>query len=277
MDNFFETYLEWIIEKYNDGDNINDILTSGYTANTGTYYCPNNNCSLYVLASIETYLAYAEGAAGINLNSCCLNINANVGTYLNFAAAVNGFNVGYCCLTNNFCLESNVSQQNIAILLDKGIIEQGSSSEINNTNLCYLFDRLNQEEYSELQVLEISSSILDKGIVIWCCNGIISAISADEYIRLSENCETCFFRWFSSVGQSQFDACNTTSVFWPELVTESSDLQIGDLVYDRFGNPFDGNNNWFRLELNCVNSLELVFVVQINNNGEIIDIGCPTI
>ena len=31
MDNFFETYVDWLIQKINDGEDIYDIINSGYT------------------------------------------------------------------------------------------------------------------------------------------------------------------------------------------------------------------------------------------------------
>lgn len=196
MDNFFETYLEWIIEKYNDGENISDILTSGYTANTGTYYCPNNDCSFYVLASIETFLKFAEQVGDIsgNISGCCTNVKAYVETYLNFVEAVDGRNINYCCLQNKFCIESNFSPQNVDgfdSVLGRGVVELGSSSQIYNTNLCYLFDRLYEEGYLENDIYGMFIDILDKGITIWCYEGIIYAFAVEEF-NICRELGTCF-------------------------------------------------------------------------------------
>ena len=295
MDNFFEEYLEWIIDKYNDGENINDILTSGYTANTGTYYCPE--CQ-YVLASVQTYLIYA---GVLNLTDpevpydygCCINVMASLDRYLQWAESF-GYTqsqavpaIGYseqtnrefpfCCNTNKFCLESNFSPQNMDFILGVGVVEQSSSSEIYDTNLCYLFDRLNQEEYSESQVFEIFSSILNYGIIILCCNGVISAIPQEKYLVSYEGCDVCIFTWNTPTyeGQSQIDACSSPSIGGFKLYSGNINLQIGDIIYydGTLTVPFNGNDNWFNLDALCV-AVDSI-VVQINNNGEIIDIGCP--
>ena len=291
MNNFFEEYLEWIIDKYNDGENINDILTSGYTANTGTYYCPE---CMYILTSIETYSAVSEGLglrkkdeAGYYLD-CCLNVITNIEgnsamyNILNIEVSELGepsnLSIPYCCNTNKFCLESNFSPQNMDFLLGVGVVEQSSSSEIYGTNLCYLFDRLYDEDYSESVVYDIFYAILNNGIYIWCCDGVISANSYDNYITMLDNCEVCSIRWNVPTldGQSQNDACNLPDPLVGPLFSYNNILNIGDIIYydGMLSVPFNGNDNWFSLTQLCPES-ELVFVAQINNNGEIIDIGCP--
>lgn len=180
MDNFFETYLEWIITQYNDGENINDILNSGYTANTETYYCPGE-CGVYGLAKVNTI--YCE--AGFeqvcpDYSGCCVNITASKDKIVQYLDIV-GFPPNPCCTNDKFCIETNFSPQNINNILNYGVVEIGSCSEIYNTNLCYLFQRLYDEGYSETEVYNIFIVILDIGIMIWCYDGVIYGKSNSFY------------------------------------------------------------------------------------------------
>lgn len=158
MNNFFETYLDWVIEQYNNGEDIVDILSSGYTASTETYYCPE--CA-YTLANVETYLIYA------------VTLGSDEPTKV-------------CCTPNKFCSETNFSPQYMYGLLDVGVIEQSSTSEIYNTNLCYLYDRLFSEDYPELEIFDIVIEILNNGIIIWCYENTIYVNTIKEYLTCTE-------------------------------------------------------------------------------------------
>ena len=180
MDNFFETYLEWIITQYNDGQNINDILNSGYTANTETYYCPGE-CGVYALAEVEGI--YCEGESGLvcpDYSGCCVNVTASKEKIISFLELIGSPNP--CCTNDKLCIETNFSPQNIRnILVSYGVVEINSSSEIYNTNLCYLFERLYNEGYSETQVYNIFIAILNIAIMIWCYDGVIYGKSYLSY------------------------------------------------------------------------------------------------
>lgn len=179
MDNFFETYLEWVIEQFNNGENINSILNSGYTANTETYYCPE--CSQYILASVETLICeVGEGQVCPDYSNCCINVSANKDSYLFFTELVANSNP--CCTQDKFCLETNLFPESIINLLKTGIVEISSTSEIFNTNLCYLFEQLNLQGFDEKVFFEICYGILDFGIVIWCYEGVIYANSMVNYL-----------------------------------------------------------------------------------------------
>ena len=178
MNNFFETYLEWIITQYNDGETINDILNSGYTANTNTYYCPDE-CGVYGLMGAET--GYCEGPFECpDYIGCCINLTMSFEEYVNYTESNRETNP--CCTNDKFCIETNFSPENINNLLNYGVVEIGSSSEIYNTNLCYLFERLYDEGYTETEVYDIFIAILDIGIMIWCYDGVIYGDSYSSYV-----------------------------------------------------------------------------------------------
>jgi hypothetical protein len=190
MDNFFESYINWIIFNFN-GENINDILNSGYTANTGTYYCPE--CSPYILSSVNELIQYASVVGYETFSACCLNFTASIGKFIIYSESSGTDIINSCCTQDKFCLESNLSNISpgslLSILASRGVVELGSSSEIYNTNLCYLFEQLYSAELSNFDILNIFVGILDNGIVIWCYEGIIYANSVQEYLS-----------WYEAVG-----------------------------------------------------------------------------
>jgi hypothetical protein len=187
MDNFFVTYLDWIIEQYNDGENIIDILNSGYTANTGTYYCPE--CSPYILTSGQVFFNYGDAVGFQTFSECCLNFTSNNNKYLLLTESSGGTIFNSCCTQDKQCLESNLSNigpEYLIQVLQQAVAELGSSSEIYNTNLCYLFERLYSEGFEALDVYNIFVSILNQGIVIWCFDGIIYAYTVENYLAQLE-------------------------------------------------------------------------------------------
>jgi hypothetical protein len=170
--------LEVLVNALDDG-----ILTS---SGTGSICCPV--CGPYVLASVETFLKYAE-ATGIS-NSCCTNVRASVETYLKYSEATGGS--GAC--SNGFSAEStalldNLSGEDRNIILDKGIVESGAlnpdlSSSISDLTAMVL--AFVDSTYNEEQLVEILAVLLDKGIVVSCFPGEIIIASVETYLKWAE-------------------------------------------------------------------------------------------
>lgn len=180
-------------------------------------------CGPYVLASVETYLKFAEAVGrtqspypdnpceAILNNDCCTNVFASVETYLKYAEAVgctqsapipNGpsspSSTNNCTGCNNgfaeelqTLIDSDSDPNFEDRLLDKGVVESGSlnidlTSNISNLQaLVYaMFDA--QEGTNIETVPEIVDRILDKGIVLSCVKGQLALASVETYLKYAE-------------------------------------------------------------------------------------------
>jgi hypothetical protein len=169
--------LEVLVNALDDG-----ILTS---SGTGSICCPV--CGPYILASVETFLKYAE-ATGIS--DCCTNVRASVETYLKYAEAIGGS--GAC--SNGFSAEStalldNLSGEDRNSILDKGIVESGAlnpdlSSSISDLTAMVL--AFVDSTYNEEELVEMLAVLLDKGIVVSCFPGEIIVASVETYLKWAE-------------------------------------------------------------------------------------------
>lgn len=180
MSDFFVTYTDWIVDKLLDGENIDDILLSGYTGSSETYYCPD--CAQYVLALKESFITYVEGIGGYSgYSGCCLSVYATIENYLSYCESSGGCPVTPCCITDKFCLESNLGPDYLLPFIQNGVYELSNTSEVNKSNLCYLLTQLN-DNFDIVDVITYLSSILSNGIVIWCSDGNIYAETIGNYL-----------------------------------------------------------------------------------------------
>jgi hypothetical protein len=187
---------------------LDEILNKGIIQSNENFdlCCPDciqnmngNDVGIYVLASVETYLKFAE-AMGCTVNvgfigtcDCCTHIKASLQTYLQYAesAGVNPPNPEVPCSDNfNSCVNalfSGLTQIEIDGILDKGIIEYGSIS--GSSQLCRINDYaelVNSLTNNAVSTPEIIERILDKGIVISCLNDEIVITYVENWIQYAE-------------------------------------------------------------------------------------------
>jgi hypothetical protein len=179
MDNFFETYVDWLIQKINDGDDIYDIINSGYTESIGNYYCPVE-CP-YLFSSANEFYKYLENVGYGAISGCCFNFLGNMNLYLNLQEVIDNKDLNYCCPVDKFCLETQLTIEVMLFLIGEGIFELSSSSEIYNTNLCYLSEQL-FGSFETSVAEEILVNLLDMGIMIFCDGGNIRVLSVENYL-----------------------------------------------------------------------------------------------
>ena len=89
--------------------------------------------------------------------------------------------LNYCCPVDKFCLETQLTIEDMLILIDNGIFELSSSSEIYNTNLCYLSEQL-FGSFNPKEALDYLYFILNMGIMIFCDGGNIRDLSVENYL-----------------------------------------------------------------------------------------------
>ena len=170
----------------------------------------SNRVSVYAIASVETFLKFAEAlgftqraqpAASPLLSNfkeqtvatCCTHISASVETSLKFSEAFGNLpnNPTPSCPTNfNSCmntLKNSLTSEGVDRLLDKGIVEYGSLSGF--SQICRI------DEFIDLSIsldpqsatkAEIIDRILDKGLVISCCDDEIVIASIETWLKYAE-------------------------------------------------------------------------------------------
>jgi hypothetical protein len=174
----------------------------------------NDNVSIYVLASVETFLKFAD-AMGCTvipaipssteqpLSSsyagncqCCTHIVASVETELKLYEAYNYQDepntLPFCSDNFNDCVNnllSNETAETVDRILDKGIVEYGSIS--GTSKICQI------DQYIDLFIqtegidalsskAEIIDRILDKGFAISCHNDEITIASVETWLKFAE-------------------------------------------------------------------------------------------
>jgi hypothetical protein len=156
--------------------------------------CPDciiDGTSIYVLASVETYLKFAEAYGNLS-SACCTHLNASVETTLKFYEAVGSIpNIANCPTNFNECLsdlKSSLTAEGIDRILDKGIVEYGSLS--GQSQLCRFNEFVSQSV--ELDIAntstkaEVLDRLLDKGVVISCTDGEIIMASVETWLKWNE-------------------------------------------------------------------------------------------
>lgn len=190
--------IEWLFGKFtetigkgtnktNAQDAVDRILDKGIVMPDCDFCCPCPD-GTYVLASVETFLKWAEAVAPIEVPGRCCN---------EFSPAIEGF------------LDCHgQSAEGWDRLLDKGIVEWGLIE--NNSQLPYIFQWIDQILISggagSVSASEIIDRIIDKGIVIYCNEetGEIVIASVETYLKYAEAAdsgggETCCNNVFASV------------------------------------------------------------------------------
>lgn len=158
--------------------------------------CPT--CGPYVLASVETFLKFAEAedcTSGQGICNCCARVYASVETYLKYAEAVGNDGIADCQNNETFidCLEeiqSTYTEEEIDRLLDKGLVEYGSLGTPASTQLCllntFVLSSFNLQTVNPSSRPEILDRILDKGIVIDCNDGETVIAGIETYLKYKE-------------------------------------------------------------------------------------------
>jgi hypothetical protein len=202
---------------------IDRILDKGIVTSNETLdlCCPdcvqnmnNNNVSIYVLASVETFLNFAEqlGCTPVPAipNSteqpfsssyagncqCCTHIYASVETELKLYEAYSYQDepntLPFCSDNFNDCVNGllfNEAAETVDRILDKGIVEYGSIS--GTSKICQIeqyIDLFIQTEGIDAQSskAEIIDRMLDKGIVISCHNDEVIIASVETWLKSAE-------------------------------------------------------------------------------------------
>lgn len=167
-------------------------------------YVPNCNiccsdCGIYVLASVETYLIYAEAVGELNPD-CCLNLFASIETEAKYTEAASSSINNCCniefqdCFNKLYCWlnKPEGSVTNLDILLDKGLVEYGAFyDKCNNksiSGLCYISEFLKKN--CDLNIggyrYEFIELLLDSGIVISCEEDRVVITSIETYFQYLE-------------------------------------------------------------------------------------------
>jgi hypothetical protein len=156
--------------------------------------CPK--CGPYVLASVETFLKFADAWCIIDglacAVSCCINVYAGTITYEEYIDEMgqeytcqNGFAQETLALTSLFTTPAEQQR-----LLDKGIVEHGSLNEdltSNISNLKTMIQAFFASEYNESSLSEILDRILDKGLVVYCTADNVIIGSVETFLSYSDN------------------------------------------------------------------------------------------
>jgi hypothetical protein len=209
---------DFIIQKSSKESDISfDALRRGIIQPNTGFDLPDDG--VYVLSSVETYLKFAEAVGmtgdpytslypfGSTSSVYNVNVSASVETYLKYAEATNGsslnssyggtdFSENFISLINNTSYLDRTGISDAEFLdriLDKGIVEFGS---FNNKSKLDYYDvlknfNMNIEDYLKYStdgtyfpyILDI---ILDKGIVVYTFNGIMSISSVETSLKLIE-------------------------------------------------------------------------------------------
>lgn len=177
---------------------LDRLLDKGYVMPVGDsgICCPT--CGPYVLASVETFLKYAEavGLTGPEITEkCCTNAFASVETYLKYLEAVgtpNSCNNGFTQEVNTL-LDALGTPEAVDRVQDKGIVESGSvntdlSSSISDLQdlIEAMFSHPNNVNASFSSLAEILDRILDKGIVLYCDEENLVLASVETYLKFAE-------------------------------------------------------------------------------------------
>lgn len=161
------------------------------------YYNNSNLVFTYVLASIETYLKFAE-ALGVSLKNkfssenCCINAKATPEVMTQFLDTIgdenyvpcdNGYLEGFDGLLNLLDTQGKIR------LLEKGIVEENTLNEdftSNLPNFKTMVQTFKNSIYNYQSLSEIIDRILDKGLVISCDGENIIFASVEEYLKIAE-------------------------------------------------------------------------------------------
>ena len=172
----------------------------------------NISIDIYVLASVETYLKFAEAIGcttptpppamsgttkqlfgGGQGDDCCTHIYASVETELKFLGdAGDPYNDNLASCSDNFnqCVNTILSSFTITELTEikqTGIIEFGSIN--NSSKICKINEMINLYQQNSTTIInkfDVFSRILDIGIVICCYQNEIIIASVETWLKWAE-------------------------------------------------------------------------------------------
>jgi hypothetical protein len=210
-------------------DILNDFLGNGIVQSNENIElcCPdcsvflnNERFGVYVLASVETYLKYAEGtgcttpvpvpamsgtteqplgfteAEEIAINNaacnCCMHIFASVETELKLLEAIGGppYNQEEFCSENFIsCLNellSGITSDDYSRIIDKGIVEYNSF--FNSSQICLINQFINTMTTLDpaTSKIDLIDTILDYGIIVSCYDDEIVIASVETWLKWAE-------------------------------------------------------------------------------------------
>jgi len=226
IEDLFNKSLEYSVgENISFNDAIFTYLDLGFTTNqsdqnikikldTFNPYCCPDQCKntteplrRYVLASVETYLKYAEAVEltyPYQPPKCCRNVAATVETYLKYSEAVGVPQNSAIPIQNNSVTEDSIlnkkcnsnfdnclydilnSFNDSTSILNTGIVEDGTFYD--DTMLCYILSFINgiTPELNESEKKSIIEYVLEKGIVVECTENTFVMASVETYLKYWE-------------------------------------------------------------------------------------------
>ena len=198
-------------------DNLETVLDVGQARDRFGICCPDckedEYFSIHVIASVETYLKYAEA---VNFNGCCSNIyTSSQDEFGRWAEVIGGaiyneetetweaqppyeleiINGNYlmrttgetACVDNNFY--SCITQIS-GLCSDFSVISQKAITEYNTLNgqssICELKDFIENNSLTTSQAQDLLTLILDKGMVSSCNEDSLVMGSVESWLQYAE-------------------------------------------------------------------------------------------
>jgi hypothetical protein len=188
-------------------ENLLRILDKGLVTPSCNICCPT--CVVYHLGNIETsmiFLSVVNFDDDITITPCCVNTYSNLFKWVQFdeqiaeLAPLEGFQnkVFQCCNGFTECVdnllewaaeESFDPSTPYTALLSTGIMEYGTienNCSETSSSICLikeLYDEYCPDLTDDITRTNAIQSLLDKGIAIYCNNGVIAIASSEEMVK----------------------------------------------------------------------------------------------
>jgi hypothetical protein len=154
-----------------------DALDKGIVQSNCCVSCP---CDVYILASIETYLKFAEATGAVNSTPTTPDLEDN-GIQYRYTDCNNGFKT---CVDE---LEIKLGSTYFSNIVDRGIIEAGKTGA--GCGFCDLLAYLDSQNITDpADIYNFFVLVLDRGLVIDCNLSSFNFImaSAETYLKYAE-------------------------------------------------------------------------------------------
>lgn len=148
-----------IVTMLNNNDDVGNFLDEGSIEPICDNCCPDCG-NFYIFGSVQTFLQIYEAfPVVISESPCCTN-------------------------TCNLQFEEYVGSVNYINLLDKGFVEYSTVG--GKSMLCYLLDYAEQNSLTATQLYDLTVTLLDKGVVVYCNNGTQLVASREKFSQYLE-------------------------------------------------------------------------------------------
>lgn len=203
--NPIEAYMIKITNALNNGDLINDAMTSGFTGSTSVYCCPDCD-GIYILTTPGQFFRYYQSMCGFD-KTCCFNYKSSLQTYFDMVS-YGVPTTGTCCTNFNTCVTDSL---NAVIGCNEFDIFEYSTFD-GQGSVCIVADVLSQ--YDQSTATSYLSSILDIGIMVACKDGEVICGTLDSMTFQFPN-KTC--RFYNMVESPEFINTLTECNLYPGI------------------------------------------------------------